>query len=135
MTFREVELTLPNGFHDVYITAINFDVIARTVALSLSVDISDADQGEPKYRSGRLTASDVELFFIEPPEATYPHRLAGEGMSATGDYQLSGLESKVEQLITRLDDETDRYRFFLNDWNSFIYIAANGVVFDWVTSS
>ena len=131
MTFKEIELTLPNGFHDAYLTGVDFNILERTVVLSISVDVSPAGLSDRECRASRLTAFAVDFFFIEPPDGTYPYRLNSEGLSVSGDGALQGTDSKIEALISNLTEGTHCYRFFFDSWNAFMYIAARDVAFSW----
>ena len=71
------------------------------------------------------------MFFIELPDQESPFSLDGKGISASGDGEFQGLNSRTEALFEKLPSGRDRYRFFLEDWNSFLYLSATDVSFKW----
>jgi hypothetical protein len=126
MTFRDIEHSLPNGFHDASILGFSLNCLERTVALRISVYLAKGQR-----RIGNLNASAVEMFFVEPPDCTVPFNLDGKGINVSGDAALIGLDSSIECLFEKLPSGIDRYRFFLEDWNSFLYLAAHDAEFHW----
>jgi len=126
MTFRDIEHSLPNGFHDASILGFSLNCLERTVALRISVYLAKGQR-----RIGNLNAAAVEMFFVEPPDCTVPFNLDGKGINVSGDAALIGLDSSIECLFEKLPSGIDRYRFFLEDWNSFLYLAAHDAEFHW----
>ena len=94
MTFRDIEHSLPNGFHDASILGFSLNCLERTVALRISVYLAKGQR-----RIGNLNASAVEMFFVEPPDCTVPFNLDGKGINVSGDAALIGLDSSIECLF------------------------------------
>jgi len=53
-------------------------------------------------------------------------------MTASGDLELTGLSEHIEQVISRVPSNAEIIRFFLDDWNSFLYLAADAFTFTWL---
>lgn len=132
MTFQELEQTLPNGFHDATIIELRLNGIVGNVTITLSLHVSaDSDLDRERYRIGRLRANSVCLFFIEPPDPRYHFALDRKGIGTSGDSVVIGQIPALDSLIQTLPPDSTAYRFFLEDWNSFLYLAAKDVEFFW----
>jgi len=135
MTFREIESALVNGLHDAFLTGVCFDPVLQIVTLKMSVDVSTEGSGSERvYRTVSVVATGVSLFFIEPPDSSYPYAIDGEAIQASGDGDFQGLDTRTEHLINQLPIGADRYRFFFDNWNSFLYLAAQDVTYSWIAS-
>lgn len=132
MTFDEVADTLPNGFHDAELLQLSLDAAAHTATLKLSIWMSMAtdDDGE-LYRNGILRADSVALFFVEPPDTRYGHLSNDDRMWCSGDAVSLGQKGAVDPLLSTLPEGSTSYRFFLVNWNSFLYLSAASVTFTW----
>src|SRR5262245_32870453 len=72
MTLREIDASLPNGFHDAEISSIRLDFLSRRAALDREIWIGDSLRGAREtYRAGRLELSGVAYFAIDPPDQRY----------------------------------------------------------------
>ena len=121
MTLEEIDQTLPNGFHDSSIVGVRIDYVQRTAEIDMELCFSvpdDADQ--EKYRPATLFISELIYFVIEPPGP--PNTLHA------APSLVDGGSSRLEQAAYRLPDPLPAgaftYWFFVNNWNSFIHIAA-----------
>lgn len=133
MTFEDIALELPNGFHDSVILKISFDSVRRVLSLLLSVDVSQPDgTDEELCRELELVATGVSLFFIEPPDPEYHSVINGEGISASGFPVVVSSVPAINILQGQLPPGSFAYRFFLNTWNSFLYLAANEATYHWL---
>jgi hypothetical protein len=132
MNFEEIEQSLPNGFHDATLLQASLDSIASSATLKLSVHISlEGDTDRERYRVGILKATGVSLFFIEPPDPNYNFVLNGKGISVSGDAVSLGQVTELNALMSKLPTDATVYRLFLEEWNSFLYIAAREAMFMW----
>jgi len=67
-TFEELEMDLPNGFHDGLIRAIDVDFVARTAQLRILIDVSpEGHIGRNLYRPSLINIRGLLLFYLEPP--------------------------------------------------------------------
>jgi len=131
-TLESIVASLPTGFEDCLIHAWHLEVASRLAYLDIAVIVRRNWGGEGDLRVGRLAATNVHLFFIEPPGARYPFLFQGTGMTASGDLELTGLSEHIEQVISRVPSNAEIIRFFLDDWNSFLYLAADAFTFTWL---
>jgi hypothetical protein len=132
MTFEELEHRLPNGFHDGAIREIGFDFIGRSAVMAMDILTGGPDDLNPElYRPGRLRVTPVYLFFIEPPDPNYHFVPSGSHMKVDGDSVKVGQNAEVDRLLPTLPQNATTYRFFLEKWNAFLYLAGGDVEFSW----
>ena len=137
MTFEDIENSLPNGFHDSTILYFSLDAKTRTLTMKFSLWVGSMDDPNPEaYREIAVTVQGVSIFFIEPPDPTYPFPLDGQGIAAQGDSvdveRSRFVSEQAGNVLKKLSPSASAYRFFLEDWNSFLYIAAEEVSFSWI---
>jgi len=127
MTFKDAEAQAPNGFHDAKIDALSLDF--RLGALTLSMRILVGTPGSPdeeKYGAAELRVNRLLFCAMEPPDPRYPFVPDGDSLGVSGADGLGDLASKAD-LVARLPPEASLYRFFVEQWNSFIYIAGSNI--------
>jgi hypothetical protein len=131
MTFEELEQKLPNGFHDAATREIDFDFIERSVVIGLDLLMGGPDDLRPEvYRPGRRVAP-IYLFFIEAPDPSYSFVPNGSHLKVDGDFVKVGQSVHVDRLLPMLPESVTKYRFFLEKWNAFLYIAGGDGEFSW----
>ena len=128
MNLEEIENSLPNGFHDALIEGISVDYVARTIVISMQLSVggpSDDENEREAYCEGLLTISQFLLCVIEPPDRQYPYANpeAVRVNSGPGNPQ-------AEPFLQDLPPGTFSHWFYVNEWNSFIYIVARGAKLD-----
>jgi hypothetical protein len=131
MTFRQIEETLPNGFHDAKIEHISLDYPAGALLMNMSIltgTPGESDQDE--YGPAELKISGLYFCSMEPPDPTYPFNPNGKPLRVSGDSCGRG-SLEISNLVRRLPPGASCYRFFVEQWNSFIYIAASDVQIAW----
>jgi hypothetical protein len=132
MTFKEVEQSLPNGFHDSAIRRIDADFLGPSISIAMDLHASvEGDINPELYRSGTLKVVCPYLFFLEPPDPSYPFVPRGAPVNATGFSVKPGENAKVDALLDRIPREATALVFFLDDWNSYLYLAGSSVEFSW----
>lgn len=131
MTFREIEKILPNGFHDAKIEGISLDYPGATLVASMKIltgTPGESDQDE--YGPAEMKISGLYFCSIEPPDPNYPFKPNGKPLGVSGDN--SGNSSpEISNLVRKLPPGASSYRFFVEQWNSFIYMAASDVQISW----
>jgi hypothetical protein len=131
-TFDEAGHQLPNHYHDALLRGISVDFSARTARLRILADVSPLDhRGKNIYRPLVLEITGLLIFYLEPPYPNYPFVLHGRPLNASGDQVKVGQNAEFDRLAVALPPNADTYRFFLDDWNSFLYLAALNVEFSW----
>ncbi|MEK6280589.1 MAG: hypothetical protein AABN95_09580 [Acidobacteriota bacterium] len=123
MTLEEIEQSLPNGLHDAYITNIRLDYVKREARFDLEVSWDDPEKEEPEsYRAATLSLSPFLYFIIEPPDSKYPFAHKEALWIDAGSDKLNSVSTT--QLPKPLPEGAFAYWFFVNNWNSFIHVAA-----------
>jgi hypothetical protein len=110
------------------------DFMARTAILSMNMlsGVGTPDNENLNiYRRATVRIAGLLLFFVEPPHPKYNFLLDGEPLSVSGDSVRAGQNSEMDCLLPALPQNSTVYRFFLDEWNSFVYLAAEGVEFLW----
>ena len=132
MTFEELDQSLPNGFHDAEIYSIRVDYGSATVTLDVSFWVGDLDgPNREEYRRGILKVTGLLFCSIDPPDPAYPFLPDGSPVTVSGDAAKSDTLPVLARLTPRFPPGASCYRFFVNDWNSFIHIAAKDVQLSW----
>ena len=127
MTFGEIEKKLPNGFHDAKIEHISLDYLRGTLLMKMRLLIGTPGGGDQdEYGSAEMKVNGLYFCSIEPPDPTYPFRPNGQLLGVSGDGS-GGSSPEVRELAQSLPADASYYRFFVEQWNSFIYIAASDV--------
>ena len=132
MTFGQLDQELPNGFHDAEVHSITLDYFSGTVTLDVDFWVGDLDSpNREDHRRGMLTATGLLFCSIEPPDPSYPFLPDGAPITVSGDSADSDTFPALAGLSHRFPAGSSCYRFFVNGWNSFIYIAATDVQISW----
>jgi len=122
-------------FHDASIERLALDYVARKAVLDCSIWIGDPDSTDEEAREarrrGRLTFLGLCYCVIEPPDSSYPYKDTA-GLWLTGDGSVGTDGVSGERLPPNVPDGTLVHYFFINDWNAFIYIAAESA--RWIQS-
>ncbi|CAN5517968.1 hypothetical protein BH20ACI3_BH20ACI3_09210 [soil metagenome] len=123
MTLEEIADTLPNGFHDAQINSISINYEKREVTIDLEIWVSDSvEDDSEKYLAAELKLLHFLFCVIEAPDATYPyHEEKALWVDAFSD-KSNNVSST--HLPGALPEGAFSYLFFVNDWNSFIRVAA-----------
>ena len=130
MTFEEIEMTLPNGFHDAKIVRITLDYLAGTILMTMELLI-DTSGDRVKYDRAEVKGNKLYLCSIEPPDPKYPFKPHGKALRVSGDPEPR--ESVIfGNILGELPEGIAIYRFFVDSWNSFIHIAASDLEISWL---
>ena len=137
MTLAELAKTLPNGFHDAYLTSINMDYAKGELRLGMSLSFAAPDDPPdvPGYRSALVTVTGVRLFVVDPPSADPNYSVlecdeqpADGFVTSTSELWNQAMDQK---LIDAAGPNAPLYSFFMGTWNSCIHIAATDAVCVW----
>jgi hypothetical protein len=132
VTFEELGQRLPNGFHDCKIRGISADFVAKSFRLEIDLLTGVPHTANSEgYRVGTLTLVTPYLFFVERPDPRYRFIPNGSAIHAVGNSVTRGQRPEVDPLLEVLPEGACCYRFFLYEWNSFLYLAAASVEFSW----
>ncbi len=134
MKLEQLENSLPNGFHDAQMEVVTVDYVLRTAVMKMQLHVGNPDAATEEereaYKPAELHLSDVLYFVIDAPGPKYKYAekkalwlLAGRA----DEESAPAPPIPLEQLPTG----TSAYWFFVNDWDSFIHVAAMDVNLTW----
>lgn len=133
MTIEDIECSLPNGFHDASLKSISLDYAQHRAELDIYVDISNPDAIDEDtteaYRSGKLVLLGLLFCIIEPPDLQSAD-LNADGLWITSSGTVEPGEMPKD-FLTLLPTGAFGHRFFINNWNAYMYIAAMEARFVW----
>jgi hypothetical protein len=121
MTIAELEVKLPNGFHDSYLVSIALDFCAGTCRIELDVDYDDPDP--EVFRRMRLDLKGLSFFVIDPP-AMQTSLLFGDTIWASGYDTTEKILPGLETYRNNVPVGSFFYSFFLHHSNCYIHLAA-----------
>jgi hypothetical protein len=130
VTILEIEQSLPNGLHDAEVRKIEIDYGHRKATFDLAVwvgDMDDPPERREAYKNGRLNVSGLLFMVMEAPDARYPYKNSTD-LNIDGCDMSKGID---KDLLDSLPTEAFVRSFFVNDWNSFIHIAATNAEIFW----
>lgn len=133
MTIEEIEKTLPNGFHDASLEKLNIHYDTREAELEMLVDVGNPDAPSEEAREGTrkgvLTLTSFLFCVIEPPDSRSSYQeVRGLWIADSGPAISTKLATKLPGPLPK---GAFAHYFFINDWNSFIFIAAEDARFEW----
>jgi len=131
MTIEEIEMSLPNGLHDANLARLDIDYVNRETRFHIQIDVSDAESEDSsvQHRLGYLTLSGLLYCVVEPPDPQYPYG-NNSGLWITSSAPVTS-EDVLAKLPGPLPQGAFIHYLFVNDWNSFIYVAAMDARFEW----
>jgi len=133
----------PNAsFHDATLTRLQIDFVAGRASLNLRVWVGDPGAGDKSsreiYRTGVLEVSGLLFCSLDPPDRRclyeHPQGLVGLGglwLADDGAVTPEVPTGAEARLPVPLPDDAFLHYFFVNDWNSFIYLAGRDATFRW----
>ena len=124
MTLEQVEDSLPDGFHDALLFGLSVDYEKRICTLRIEVDVGQTERRVDVILSG--------LFYclVEAPDASYPFS-SSDSVCVSGGETTERLLPTIGALRSKAPQGTFFYSFFVNQWNSFIHVAATGAELVW----
>ncbi len=135
MKITEIEMIIPNGFHDALLESISVDYMKKNAVFNLQLCIGDPYSEDIKkregYRRGRLMLHGLLYCVIEPPDPAYPYCEAKTLRIDAGPLGYPGISVK-SRLPEPLPEGAFSHWFFVQKWNAFIYVAATDAQFVWI---
>jgi hypothetical protein len=135
MTLDELDHTLPNGFHDAKIYSLAIDYAAASVKLRMALLVGwpdDPVEERERYQDAELLVTGLSFCSIDPPSPNYPFVPDGKPIGVGGDLAREDHLPLLPHLSAKFPPGTSCYRFFVHDWNAFIYIAARDAQLSWM---
>jgi hypothetical protein len=127
---KELENTLPDGFHDAELQKVSVNYQERTMTLDLFVwigNVGDSSERRETYRMARLELSGLSFLVMEPPDPAYPFKDSA-GLTIDGCDLSKNLNAA---LLKSLPDGVFVRSLWVNEWNAFMHIAARDVEIFW----
>lgn len=128
MTIEEVLESLPNGLHDAYLRSIDIDYAERTAELQLDIWVGDLSlDGEAREarRPVILKLSGLWYFVVEAPDPKYDFNESKPLWIDAGTERPAPEKSSLK--LPSPPEGTFTFWIYVNDWNSFIHVAASDV--------
>lgn len=118
----ELERALPNGFHDAQLRSFRVDLLRRRLVFELDICVADPEKGtlDERYRRALLEVGASGCFSVEAPDSRYPFRDPGPVR----------IDLSLERGAS--DAGSEKARFFINEWNSFITVEVHGALLTWL---
>lgn len=133
MKLQEIENSLPNGFHDAQVKQVEIDYekgIAKFILVLWIGDMSSPDESvREKYREAILILKDLIYCVIEAPDPAYSVTKARPFSIDAGSIKDKQIQSDTI-LPNNLPVGSFAYWIFVNEWNSFIHIAAMDAIIE-----
>ncbi len=136
-TLREIEDQLPNGFHDAYLEAVTLDYVANTATMGVGLCVGDPDAATEEereaYRKATLVLRGLVFFVIEPPypDPQYEYSEGGGLWLRSGDDASDESGPTAARPLRPLPEGAFAHWFYVDDWNSFIHVAAREAGLQW----
>ena len=130
MTLVALSKTLPNGFHDAELNAVRLEFATNSIILDITLDVTpngDFDAGL-LYRRAIITLTGVRGVIFRIPEGENQRFLGALDVSGQAVTNYQGLPDGM-----RSEDIRDLlYSFYIDDWNSSLYLAAERAELSWI---
>jgi hypothetical protein len=137
VTLVEIEDQLPNGFHDSALKGLAVDYERRTVRFHLAISVGDADgprEHRDDCRDAQLELSGMIFLVVDPPDGSTDFGSSGELWIMDG-YETRSIPEYAKSIDSKLLDTVGKdafaHSFFVNDWNSYIHVAARDCAIRW----
>jgi hypothetical protein len=131
-TLRELAEQLPNGFHDMYVERMALDFTRRIAAFDVEVWVGEMSAGpelREATRNGELILEGLLFCVFEPPDVRYPHSKYAEA-KPLWLVDLCDVDPALP-LPRNLPPGAFVERFFVDQWNAFITVAATNAILRW----
>jgi hypothetical protein len=135
MTLDELDSSLPNGFHDMYIGSLELDYSTGTIKLNVDLLVGwpeDSESERNQYQKAIVTITGLCFCSIDPPYPGYPLSPSGRAICVGGDPAKADHLPSLPDLLPNFPEGVWCYRFFVHDWNAFIHIAARDAEVAWI---
>lgn len=139
MTLEDISRSMPNGFHDAELVRLEADFSGRKLQLTMNIDVSaPGEHSDEHFRRAEVKLSGVCYWFLESPDHHYKPWLQDQTLAVNGYVTKSEpkiLERFPAELLNATPATAFLYSFFIDDWNTFLHIAAESAECSWSDSS
>ena len=134
MNIKELDDSLPNGFHDAMLESFSVNYGSGSAVLKLQILVGDPESSvEPEreaYRAAEVHLSGICYFVIEAPD----QKLIGTTSKVLwidgGSYD-AGSAPPCPVPLAALPQDISTYWFYVREWNSFIHVAVRDANIQW----
>ena len=130
------------SFHDATLHRLDIDVLKGRASLSLRIWVGDPEERDKPSRatcrSGVLVVTGLLFCALDPPDKRclyeHPQGLVGLGglwLADDGEVTAEVPTGAAARLPLPLPEGAFLHYFFVNDWNSFIYLSGRDASFEW----
>ncbi len=134
-TLDVLSASIPNGLHDAELKTLAIDYVKREVRLSLNISVGDldavAEAEREAYRHAEVILSGLIYYVCEPPDAGYPYDRGGSVRIDIGAMQT--LTQPASMTLPPVPTTAFVNWIFVNEWNAFIYVAAQDARLRWLS--
>jgi len=133
-TLREIQESLPNGFHDALLDEVTVSLVSNSVTMALQVWVGDlnskARDEREAYKKAIVRLNGIVYFILDPPGEN-------QEFSNFSAARIDGGEAISESAILSpkplciLPEGAFAYWFYVEPWNSFIHVAALSASIEW----
>jgi hypothetical protein len=127
MTINDIALGLPNGFHDAEIKSWSVSWIDRSALIDLDVWTGESGADMETYQAGTLTLTGLHFWINEAPDERYEVNPSGPLVVDIGD--VAELTTSPAVTLPSTPPSALVCWLYVRQWNSFIYLAADGASF------
>jgi len=137
MTFAELDSSLPSGFHDAALKSLTVDYEHRRVLMTLSLKVGDPDgprEHRDDCRDAQVEIAGMIFLIVDPPDVKENFGSAGEVWIADS-YETRSIPQftrHLGSLMNGIPENAFVHSFFVNDWNSYIHVAARDCSIRWL---
>jgi hypothetical protein len=135
MTLDEIENLAPNGFHNAQLLSIELDYRNARAKLDLKLLAAWPEDPEPEreaYQEATLAITGSCFCSIDPPHADSPFLPDGKPIWLAGHAADANDLPTLPDLMRKVPEGAWSYQFYVNDWQSFIHIAARDAELTWI---
>jgi hypothetical protein len=122
------------SFHDAMIHTLHLDYETRVLQMECTLWVGDMDAPPGPLREatadGTLTLTGLLYCVIDPPDVNSNFENGGLDITSDGSVATTKFHTPPPELPP-VPDEAFVHWFFVNNWNSLIYIAATDAHFVW----
>ena len=134
MTLEELDATLPNGFHDSYVSVVTIDYVDRKATMDVEVWVGNTasphEAEREKWRPGRLELSGLVFCTIDPPVSSYDY--AKPAPLWIDLCPSDALRTDHLNLPQSVPEGAFVSHLFVSQWNAYIHVAALEASLTWL---
>lgn len=133
-TLREIEVNLPNGFHDALLEEVTVSLVSKSVSMAMQIWVGDldseAEEEREAYKKATVRLNGIVYIVLDPPGADQEFSRWSAARIDGGEV-TSDPASVSPKPRCVLPVGAFAYWFFVEPWNSFIHVAALSASIEW----